>query len=51
MIATFCNVNRSNHKNMNTFLKILADQKTVYLISQKPAITVINIEKILKKVL
>ena len=41
----FRNVNRSNHKNINAFLKILVDQKTAYLVSKEPTIRVIGAEQ------
>lgn len=44
-ITTFRNVNRSNHKNINAFLKILVDQKTAYLVSKEPTIRVTGAEK------
>ncbi len=40
----FRNVNRSNHKNINAFLKILVDQKTAYLVSKEPTIRVAGAE-------
>ena len=42
---TFQNVNRSNHKNINAFLKILVDQKTAYLVSKEPTIKVSGAEE------
>jgi len=44
-ITTFRNVNRSNHKNINAFLKILIDQKTAYLVSKEPTIKVTGAEQ------
>ena len=41
----FQNYNRSNHKNVNAFLKILVDQKTAYLVSREPTISVIGAEQ------
>ena len=41
----FQNVNRSNHKNINAFLKILVDQKTAYLVSKEPTIKVSGAEE------
>lgn len=41
----FQNVNRSNHKNVNAFLKILVDQKTAYLVSKEPTIKVSGAEE------
>lgn len=40
----FRNINRSNHKNINAFLKILVDQKTAYLVSKEPTIRVAGAE-------
>lgn len=41
----FQNVNRSNHKNSNAFLKILVDQKVAYLVSREPTIKVAGAEE------
>ncbi len=41
----FQNVNRSNHKNSNAFLKILVDQKAAYLVSREPTIKVAGAEE------
>ena len=41
----FQNYNRSNHKNVNAFLKILVDQKTAYLVSREPTISVRGAEQ------
>lgn len=41
----FQNYNRSNHKNVNAFLKILVDQKTAYLVSREPTISVLGAEQ------
>ena len=43
--TTFRNINRSNHKNINAFLKILVDQKTAYLVSKEPTIKVSGAEE------
>lgn len=43
--TTFRNINRSNHKNINAFLKILVDQKTAYLVSKEPTIKVTGAEQ------
>lgn len=45
----FQNVNRSNHKNINAFLKILVDQKTAYLVSKEPTIKVSGAEESTQK--
>ena len=41
----FRNVNRSNHKNINAFLKIKKKKKTAYLVSKEPTIRVIGAEQ------
>ena len=45
----FQNVNRSNHKNVNAFLKILVDQKTAYLVSKEPTIRIAGAEESTQK--
>jgi len=47
--TTFRNINRSNHKNINAFLKILVDQKTAYLVSKEPTIKVSGAEESTQK--
>lgn len=44
-IENFRNPNRSNHHNVNAFHKILVDQKTAYMVSREPSISVKGAEE------
>lgn len=44
-IKEFVNPNRSNHHNVNTFHKILVEQKVAYIFGKEPTITIKGSEK------
>lgn len=44
-LVNFKNPNRSNHHNVNAFHKVLVDQKTSYIVSKEPSISVRGAEE------